>query len=110
MKNVTARFTSTTDSTLSVFLKVGKRGITVGARLKTPGERTNTGAKTVFLLTDEAQATKRFDELRAEAVKQGWVVKQIESRVQSAFTEIPAAPKPADAPKEKEKKSNRKAA
>jgi hypothetical protein len=109
MRNVTARFTSTTDSTLSVFLKVGKRGITVAAKQKNVGERTTTGCKTVFLLTEESEAVKRFDELRAEAVARGWLVKQIESRAKSAFTTIPEAPKPADAAKDKEKKS-RKAA
>jgi hypothetical protein len=93
MNNLNARFTSGTASTLTVSARTGKRNIRVVARFRTPGEKVQSGCKNLFGLEQEAEAMKKFDELRTDAIARGWVAKG----VKTSFTTIPDAPKPVEA-------------
>ena len=98
MKNLTARFTAT-DSTLRVTARTGAKGITVLVRIKTAGAPGQNGCRNVFLLTHEADAVAKFEELRAAAIAKGWTEKVKADRNVVAFTVIPT---PAEAAKPKE--------
>jgi hypothetical protein len=101
MKNLTARFTSA-DSTLRVTARTGAKGITVLVRVKAAGAPGQTGCRNVFLLTHEADAVAKFEELRAAAIAKGWTEKVKAERNVVAFTVIPT-PTEVAKPKEAQK-------
>src|SRR5258706_7937648 len=99
----TAKFTSADGGAkLSIQAKQGKKGVNVLATLKNPGQPAQTGCRATF--STEADATKQFAALKADAVKNGWT--ETVKKDRNAFTAIP----PAAAKQAAAKASNAKSA
>jgi hypothetical protein len=92
MKNMTAKFTCATESTLSISAHQGKKDWVISFRQRTPGERIRLGKKEYVELSREDEAQRLFDERVKEALAAGWVPAERGARTSSAFTEIPKAP------------------
>jgi hypothetical protein len=91
MKNMTARFTCATESTLTISSHRGKKDWVISYRQRTPGAKTRIGKDYVDLSReDEAQAL--FDTRVKEALAAGWIQTERTVRTASAFTAIPQAP------------------
>jgi hypothetical protein len=90
MKNINAHYTGH-DATLTVFARQGAKDIRVAVQVKTNGAKAVTGCKNIFALDHDAEATAKFEALKADAMKQGWTPRVGASK--SAFNTMPIAPK-----------------
>lgn len=103
MKNTYTRFTAGL-AVLTVYLRVGKKGLNVAASLKKPGEKAVPGARETFVETDpvsepsaEQRALVYFTKLKTDAIGNGWtekvkpVKKDRVKKDRNAFVTIPAA-------------------
>jgi len=72
MKNLRARFTGHT-SVLTITARQGKNGLNVVATIRKPGEKIQTGSKSLH--KNDAEAIKAYDKLKADALAAGWVEK-----------------------------------
>lgn len=94
MKNQHTRFTAGL-AVLTVYLRVGKKGLNIGASLRKPGEKASTGGRQTF--TDEAAAATAYVQLKTDAVTNGWtekvkpVKKDRVKKDRNAFMTIPSA-------------------
>lgn len=89
MKNLTARFTGH-GSKLTVTARTGKKGLEVLVRTRTPEGKSSIGCRNVFLLTHEADALAKFEELSAAALAKGWTEKAKVLRGVDAFVTVPS--------------------
>lgn len=93
MKNQTVKFTCSTQDTLLVTIHKGKDSIKVSFKQRDgEGKKTSDGEPLYFELTDEAKATKQFEELVAQAEGAGWVKAKQQSRGGAKLKTIPPAP------------------
>jgi hypothetical protein len=89
-KNVSLRFISSDDSTLTISRTVGKSGIHVRASLKAKGDKkASTGCRSTH--NSEAEANAAMESLRITTLQRGWTEQKNPQRQRNAFMEIPQA-------------------
>ncbi len=77
---------------LRIYAHSGKSGFNLGATLRSPGQKAQTGAQASVETLAEAESA--FTKMVDEAVKRGWTVRVTNTGIgnRSRFTEIPDAP------------------
>ena len=87
MAKLKATFVNGEGARLTVFAKSGKRGVNVAASLKEVGAPASTGCRSTH--QTEEEGTAAFNDLKASAIKNGWVATVKKDR--NAFSVIPMA-------------------